>query len=181
MLFLEVARTLTNCIGRWAPAQKSITISRVCILSSTSSSFVIPTSSLNLPWKTVSTLILARPVSPFYHPMLPYRCQNKLTFPLCAACEEALVDTLLMQKIEQVCDQAPADRAPTDMWCTPELEMALRKGYKLIFIHQVYHFKDQLCGLFKDYLDTWLKLKEEASCYPSDCVTGAQQREHAQQ
>lgn len=86
-----------------------------------------------------------------------------------------------MQKIEQVCDHAPADRALTDTWCTPEFEVALRKGYKLIFIHQVYHFKDQRCGLFKDYVDTWLKLKEEASDYPSDCVTGAQQREHVQQ
>ena len=73
-------------------------------------------------------------------------------------------------KRKQVCDHAPADRAPTDTWCTPELEMVLRKGYKLIFIHQVYHFKDQWCGLFKDYVDTWLKLKEEASGYPSDVL-----------
>lgn len=79
------------------------------------------------------------PPQDMYHPVLLYRCQNKLTFPLCAAYEEALADAPLMQKFEQVCDHASADRALTATWCTLELEMALRKGYKLIFIHQMYH------------------------------------------
>ena len=30
-------------------------------------------------------------------------------------------------------------------------------------------------------MGTWLKLKEEASSYPSNCVTDAQKREHVQQ
>ena len=41
--------------------------------------------------------------------------------------------------------------------------VALQEGYRLLHIHEVYHFPDTQVGLFAEYIDTWLKLKEEAS------------------
>ena len=49
---------------------------------------------------------------------------------------------------------------------------------RLLHIHQVYHFPETQVGLFAEYIDTWLKLKEEASGYPDHCITGHLQREH---
>lgn len=44
-------------------------------------------------------------------------------------------------------------------------------GYKLINIHEVYHFQSRTKDLFKGYIDTFLKIKQEASGYPSNIVT----------
>lgn len=42
----------------------------------------------------------------------------------------------------------------------------------------MYHFRETRVGLFGDYINQWLKHKEEASGYPSHCTTGQAQREH---
>ena len=49
----------------------------------------------------------------------------------------------------------------------------MEKGYRVLKIHEVWHFpKDQQKeGLFTPYVNTWLKYKTEASGWPSDCVT----------
>lgn len=116
------------------------------------------------------------PPQDLYHPVLPYRCKDKLTFPLCTACVEASIEAPLLQKTQR---QHPShQRALTGTWCTPGLQKTLEKGYQLLKVDQVYHFPKQKTGLFQEYVDTWLQLKEEASGYPDDCVTAAQQREH---
>ena len=64
---------------------------------------------------------------------------------------------------------------------TPESlagQSALHKGYCLLHIHQVYHFPQTRVVLFAEYIDTWLKLKDEASGYPDHCTTGLLQRKH---
>ena len=116
------------------------------------------------------------PPQDLYHPVLPYRCRDKLTFPLCATCVENLIDEPLTSKMNNPCVHNVDQRALTGTWCTPELMLALRKGYTLLYIHQVYHFSEKRVGLFKDYVDTWLQLKEEASGYPEHCTTAAEQR-----
>ena len=66
-----------------------------------------------------------------------------------------------------VCPHTDEQRQITDTWCTPELQMAVTKGYKIIHIHEVWHFPEeqQKKGLFADYVNTWLKIKE-ASGWP---------------
>lgn len=54
----------------------------------------------------------------------------------------------------------------------------LDKGYRLTHVDQVYHFRETRVGLLSKYINTWLKLKEEASDYPPHCTTGHAQREH---
>lgn len=63
----------------------------------------------------------------------------------------------------------------TGTWCTPELELAVAKGYRVVKIYEVYHFKEKtqysaetgVGGLFAGYINCWLKVKQEASGWPS--------------
>ena len=65
-------------------------------------------------------------------------------------------------------------------WCTPELVKAVEKGYTLVKIHEVWHFPEHQhrTGLFADYVNTWLKLKQELAGWPSLCPTVEQKREY---
>ena len=60
-------------------------------------------------------------------------------------------------------------------WCTPELQKAVELGYRIIKIHDVWHFPDKRIkwkeGLFTPYLNRWLKHKTEASGWPEHCDT----------
>ena len=122
------------------------------------------------------------PPDRLFHPVLPYRCGGKLTFPLCRTCVETQIDQPLHQR-EWICHHTPEQRQLTGTWCTLEVEKALEKGYTLVQIHEVWDFPDrpdQRQGLFANYVNTWLKLKEEASGYPKNCVTPQQKRQHVE-
>ena len=62
----------------------------------------------------------------------------------------------------------------TGTWCTPEIQTALRLGYTLKKIYEVYHWeettqyypKTREGGLFARYINTFLKFKQEASACP---------------
>lgn len=56
-------------------------------------------------------------------------------------------------------------------WCTPEVQKAVELGYRIIKIHEVWHFpEDQRKeGLFTRYVNIWLKRKIEASGWPDHC------------
>jgi len=46
------------------------------------------------------------------------------------------------------------------------LQKAVELGYEIQYIYEVWYF-DQTCeGLFQDYVNTWLKIKQEASGWP---------------
>ena len=102
-----------------------------------------------------------------YHPVLPLRHNDKLTFPLCRTCVETEMEKPMLER-SYVCPHTEEQRQMTGTWCTPELQEAVRQKYKIIHIHEVWHFpeKQQKAGLFKEYVDTWLKIKEEASGWP---------------
>ena len=48
----------------------------------------------------------------------------------------------------------------------------------LLTIHEVWHFPQSQQGLFAEYVNTWLKIKEEASGWPAGCTTLEQQAQH---
>ena len=56
----------------------------------------------------------------------------------------------------------------------------MEKGYTLVKIHEVWHFppEQRRTGLFADYVNTWLKLKQESAGWPSWCQTVEQKREY---
>ena len=117
-------------------------------------------------------LAKCRVVPPYrlFHPVLPYRTHNKLTFPLCRTCVEENIDRPLHGKVSW-CGHNEQERALTGTWCTPELEKAEQMGYVIQTIHEVWHFRETQVGLFEDYVNTWLKLKTEASGWPAWCDT----------
>ncbi|XP_052696112.1 uncharacterized protein LOC128174652 [Crassostrea angulata] len=101
-----------------------------------------------------------------FHPVLGYRSQGKLTFPLCRSCVE--------RQQKEPCACSDADRALTGTHCTSELLKAIEKGYKILKIYEVYHWEDstqydpssKTGGLFAPYINMFLKIKQEASGRP---------------
>ena len=102
-----------------------------------------------------------------YHPVLPLRQNDKLTFPLCRSCVETEMEKPMLER-SYVCNHNDEQRQITGTWCTPELQEAVKRGYKILHIHEVWNFPEdqQKEGLFADYVNTWLKIKEEASGWP---------------
>lgn len=101
-----------------------------------------------------------------YHPVLPYRYGGKLTFPLCRSCVETQLPLLLLQRTHH-CSHGENDRSLTSTWCTPELQKAVAEGYIIQKVYEVWHFPLQSTDLFKCYVNTFLKIKQEASGWPS--------------
>ena len=100
-----------------------------------------------------------------YHPVLPYHHDGKLLFPLCAACvKEEMANRPLERSAE--CIHTDEQRVLTGTWCSPELDKAVDLGYEVQYIYEVWHFKETCEGLFADYFNTWLKIKQEASGWP---------------
>lgn len=72
------------------------------------------------------------PPRKLYHPVLPYRSKGKLKFPLCRTCADA--------ENQHACTCSVEERVITRTWCTPEIQMAVKKGY-ILKIYEVYHFE----------------------------------------
>ena len=74
----------------------------------------------------------------------------------------------------------------THTYCTPELEVAINMGYTIIQIHEVLHWKETEMynpvtkegGLFTQYINTFLKLKQESSGYPQDVKSEQEKQEY---
>ena len=112
------------------------------------------------------TSISESPKCEYNRPVLPYRSNGKLKFPLCQTCPE--------NENPSPCLCSDEDRAMTGSWCTPELQTAVRLGYRVLKIYEVYHWKETTQykpetkegGLFASYINTFLKFKQEASDPP---------------
>jgi len=67
-----------------------------------------------------------------------------------------------------------AERCLEGTWVIDEVRLAVNKGYKILEIQEVYQYEvtqynpdTGVGGLFVEYINTFLKLKQEASGYPS--------------
>ena len=113
-----------------------------------------------------------------YHPVLAIRSNNKLLFPLCTKC------AVEMNQNKCKCPDNVRDLVGT--WTTVCLNDAIDAGYEIIHIYEVYHFKEQAKydgntpGLFTDYVNLFLKGKQEASGWPSECISDQQKTSYIQ-
>ena len=116
------------------------------------------------------------------HPVLPVKLNEKLLFPLCVRCVEDQAEHTWYERTN-LCPHSDEQRMMTGTWCTPEIQKAVEKGYKIQKIHEVWHFpEDQRKeGLFAPYVNTWLKHKTEASGWPARYVTEKQKAEYVRQ
>lgn len=64
-----------------------------------------------------------------YHPVLPYRHDKKLMFPLCRVCCENLQ--------QESCDHTNDERRLTGTWVTEEVKKAIEKGYVILKVCNV--------------------------------------------
>jgi len=125
--------------------------------------------------------VTIEPPGDLYHPVLPVKCRGKLLFPLCRNCAA--------NELPPPCTCTQQQRVLVGTWCTPEILKALEKGYKIIKIHEVYHFPQTTQynresgsgGLFADYINTFLKLKQQSSNWPKECTTDAAKENYVQQ
>ena len=104
------------------------------------------------------------------HPVLPVRCNDKLKFPLCYHC--ASIDS----KLECKCKDE--ERCFVQTYCTGEVDLAINMGYEIIEIYEILHWKyfdqydvvDERGGIFTNYINAFLKIKQESSGIPDDVV-----------
>ena len=105
-------------------------------------------------------------------PVLPLRVGGKLLFPLCRSCAAS--------HSEELCTCTDAERSWAGTYATAELSYAVgHHGYTILDIYEVYHWP-KTCqynkdgtddGLFAQYVNTFLRIKQQASGYPVDVVT----------
>ncbi len=112
-------------------------------------------------------------------PVLPARIHNKLMFVLCRTCCELGQQT--------ACKHTSEQRQLTGSWVTLEIYEAMRQGYTLVKMHEVWHYPESTQfdplspdtpSFFAGYINTMLKYKMEASDYPAGCTSPQQQAEY---
>jgi hypothetical protein len=75
------------------------------------------------------------PPKHLYHPVLRFRCHNRLLFCLCRTCA-------IQQNRSQDCThQTDAERALTETWALEEIRLAVQKDYKRLEVHVVYEYQ----------------------------------------
>ena len=96
-------------------------------------------------------------------------------FPLCRTCaNERPTDP------HYRCPHDEAQRCFAGPWVTTELHKALDCGYtcRLDKIYEVLNFPRQNVDLFRRYIDTFLKIKHEASGFPPQYQTEEQKQSY---
>lgn len=93
---------------------------------------------------------------------LPVRINNKLKLPLCRTCA--------FNENNKKCECKNKDRVLYGSWFTHELKYAISKGYEIIKMYEVHHFKKPARSddVFKEYINTLYRLKQEKSGIPSE-------------
>lgn len=121
-------------------------------------------------------LIKCRVLPPrgLYHPVLPYRSGGKLLFPLCRTCAEQRQSL----EPEYQCLHSESERCLTGTWVSTELHKAMDMGYRIERIYEIWHFPQTSDTLFKAYIDTFLKIKQEASGFPPECESEEEKRSY---
>ena len=122
-------------------------------------------------------LVKAKVLPPkgLYFPILPAKCKGKLVFTLCRTCAENEAQV-------RSCRCPDSRRWLMGCWTTPELKLALAKGYKILEIYEIYHydnttkntidpFTGENVNLFRDYVNLFLKAKTENSGFPPGCIS----------
>lgn len=80
-----------------------------------------------------------------------------MVFPLCLACAT--------QELT-VCNHSMAKRCLVGTWTLVEISKAVELGYIIEVVYQLWSWDRWSDQVYKKYIDTFLKIKQEASGYP---------------
>ena len=96
-------------------------------------------------------------------PVLPVRIEGKLIFPLCFACAK---------EKQQACNHVETERYLCGTWTSVEINKAVEKKYQIVEIFEIFEIYDykQRKQIFGEYVNTFLKIKQESSGVPQDCL-----------
>ncbi|GAV09635.1 hypothetical protein RvY_19139 [Ramazzottius varieornatus] len=97
-------------------------------------------------------------------PVLPYRT-SKLTFPLCLCADTDQCTP---------CQHDDEERALLGVWCSPEVEKAFERGYRVLQCYEMWHYSESRERLVAEYIDHFLALKTQASDWPAGVKTDAE-------
>ncbi|XP_049826260.1 uncharacterized protein LOC126266399 [Aethina tumida] len=109
------------------------------------------------------------PPAQLYHPVLPVRMKGKLMFALCNSCGES--------SQQRECCHTEEERLFTGTWVIAEVVKALEKGYRIVEVFEVWTYETRQYnhaagqpGLFIEMMNKFIKIKQEASVWPADCI-----------
>ena len=106
------------------------------------------------------------PPRKLYHPVLPYKRNSKLMFSLCSTCADTMN--------QDCCTHSDEERCIVGTWVVDEVRKAVDLGYSVRETFEFWEYQftyynqdTNSGGLFAQYVNMFLKLKQEASGYPS--------------
>ena len=111
------------------------------------------------------------PPAGLFHPVLPVRCGQKLTFPLPFLCPGGASPTHVDQN-----PLLPSFRRRSH--ATRDLVHARAGQSRRKGVHPHFPPEQRQTGLFANYVNTWLKIKQESAGWPSWCQTLEQKRDY---
>lgn len=80
----------------------------------------------------------------------------------------------------RVCQHSEVERSFHGTFTTIEVAKALGKRYRILEIQEVWHFETTTDSLFAEYVNFFLRLKQESSGWPSWVKTSEDQRRYIQ-
>lgn len=139
------------------------------------------TEGVNNNFAGIEGLVKCSVVAPrdLFIPLLPVKMHGKLMFALCRTCCEEM-----RQEVE--CNHENAvDREFTGTWVADEIRKAIDLGYSVTAIFVIWQYRMTELdpstgegGLFSEYIDTFLRLKQQASGFPAWCVDDAKKERY---
>ena len=119
---------------------------------------------------------LVLPPRNLWIPINPFKYNAKLFFPLCGKC----VETTSSNKSQQVTipidgsNSSQSDYLDRAFWgtiVTVELQLGIRWGYRVIDVSEIWSWSTsgRSSNLFREYMNTFLKIKTEVSGWPVEC------------
>jgi hypothetical protein len=110
------------------------------------------------------------PPDAMHIPVLPMNINGKMHFPLCYACAK--------DECQELCTHTDKERALTGTFISCEVYEAMRQGYRLLTIYNVWWYQsafqripDEEFGFFRGYITSLYKLKQQSSGWPVECKT----------
>lgn len=109
------------------------------------------------------------PPKGLFHPVLPLKIFGRMVMTLCRICAE---------NKSIACDHSDNERVISGTWVLAEVHLAIEMGYAVVEVFEIWEYQVQTYdpitktgGIFTKYMNTFLKLKQEASGWPQSNMT----------